>query len=444
MGDVAFMSVAFGRGSRGQTGKAIRAGAGVGPGVGAGAGACAGGAGVGAGRVRRLLAAGMMAAGLAGVAPAQDAYLLSFSGNGQWPGLSVEDQEIVCFDPGSGAVLPFLCSANGAYFNGDQDQDGLADEWNDVDGLCVMGSTASRAGEILLSLLADQGAVKDGDIVALTADGQILTRVAEATLVAAFGVTDGNLDVDAIHHDGLGGYWLSFAEDEASSLLSTDQAGVITDGSILHYDSVTQFVRADYLEADVDAMVSQALGSAVSVGDVLGLSVDSRGFLAFTVQSPSSDDASVFSIEGGGTVLLSEAALGTTNSAELDALSLQGRMAFVGTQVEPIQPGPGIGVQIDLHAPGAARRCSVMLSWTRGSANLWPGAGFHGLYLEPSDVLLPLSLIVPWTQATTDGAGRATLTLPPVPVGFQATLFGQVLDWTTGSFGAPFTIELQG
>jgi hypothetical protein len=393
----------------------------------------------------RRAAAGSLGivAALGTAAIGQDAFVFSFSGNGQWPALTVEDQEVASFDPATGMARPYFSTANGAFFTGDLNGDGLADEWGDVDALCVAPGTARRAGVAWLSLISDQGPFEDGDILHVDQTGVLQVALAEDALVSAFGVTDGNLDVDALHWDPQGDVLLSFAEDEDSSVLSTDSVGLITDGSILQYNPASGAVALVYTEADVDQMVTQARGAITTTGDVLALALHSSGELYFSVQSPSSDDATVFSDAAGGTLVLAEAQLGLTNAAELVAMALAS-MPFVGLQATPRAPIAGESVQIIVASAQPSQSCSVLLSWQPASSTTFPGAGFHGLFVDPSDPLFSVGLAMAWTYATTDAAGQATIQVPSVPVGVQGQLFGQVFDWTSATFGTPFVIDLQG
>jgi hypothetical protein len=279
----------------------------------------------------------------------------------------------------------------------------------------------------------------------LSSAGSLQTLHLEADLVAHFGILDGNADVDALHLDAGGRLWLSFAETEDSSVLSTDSPSLITDGSILFFDPATQSVGVAYTEAEVDQMVSTALGSSSTILDVFGLSQNAQGELYFCVQSPSAHDASIFSEVGGGTLVMAESGFGFSNAIELNAVDVrQTTPSHLVASVSPYQIPAGTVAQIDLYGGAVLQDFVLLLSWSKGDRDLFPGPGFGGLALSVSDPLLLISLSVSWLRGTTDAGGQASISLPPAPLGVATLLYGQPYDLTGRTFGTPFAIELQG
>ena len=142
--------------------------------------------------------------------------------------------------------------------------------------------------------------------------------------IQAIGSTDGNVDVDAFTLTDQGVIYFSLADTESSSTLSGSQAGVVMDGAILRSDGQGN-VSILYTEDDVDALLANALGGSPSAVDVQGLAWDAaQQRLLFTVQSPTSHDASVFTDQGGGALIpgYEEADLGFSGGIEMDALTL--------------------------------------------------------------------------------------------------------------------------
>lgn len=377
-------------------------------------------------------------------ASAQDQLLFSLTSAGTAPFGALADGEIARFDPVSGRCLPWLSMASGAFFAGDLDGDGATDEWKDVDALHVTPS-GGRVSEVYLSFNATTGPWLDGDIVRVGADGLLVLAWSEAQLIAALGFSDGQVDVDGFALAPDGRLLLSFAEDEASSLLSTDAIGVVTDGSIVSWDPVLALPGVETTEGAIDALISNALGRSLKSGDTLGVALDQSGLLCFTVQSPSSDDATVFRAANGGEVVVAEASLGVTGAPEIDALGLVDAGAeFLAARVTPRLVPANVSATVTLD--GAANHAFVMtLALARGDAASFAGDGFIGLFLDPTDLLFAASLAdFTFTWGVTDGAGQATLQFDPAPPGITVTLFAQAYDFDGNTFGAPLALELEG
>ncbi len=370
----------------------------------------------------------------------QESFLFSTSGTSQaWFG-ELEDQEIARFESSSGTVMPWLRTTTGRFFAGDVSGNGEADPWNDVDAISVRRD-ALGVQEVFVSLLSDLGTMKDGDVLRLTGNGGMANLFTEDEVITAFGIVDGNVDVDAFHYGENGTHLLSFAETEDSTIVSSDNPGEIFDGAILSWNLATNEVAVVHSEAQIDQFVSQALGEGVATLDVLGVSLGSTGELRFTVQSPSDHDASVFSPAVGGTLVTAEADLGLLNQAELNALSIcEESTEFLSAQVSP-NPVPG-GEDWTLTVSGAPLQPFwTLLALDRAPAG-WSGSGFQGLFLSPMDSLLWWSLGTPWLKGETDASGFATVSMPVVPAGFSVTLLGQMFVPGEKIFGTPFAVNL--
>lgn len=379
----------------------------------------------------------------AGVAAAQESVIFSLSSSGTAGFGPLADTEIAIWEPSTGATRPWLMTPTSAFFGGDVDGDGKSDEWKDVDALYVH-QQGNRVDEVLVSFNTSFGAFADGDVVRLAPDGTLAAAYTEAQLVAAFGLANG-MDLDGLHVGPDGRIYVSFADDEPSSLLSTDLSGVITDGSIVWWDTVNQVVGIEITEGQVDSLVSHALGKPATTTDTLGIAMDRNGVISFSVQSPSGDDASVFSEANGGEYVRREADLGLTGSPEIDALDLQtAPIAFLTARV-PLRVIPANTVAtVDVDGPAPLHTFALLLDFQRGDTSRFPLNGLGGLALDPSDPMFVIALAgMPWIWGFTDAAGHGTIVFP-APVGITVTVLGQPYDFDARVCGTPIALEFEG
>src|SRR6185295_8818424 len=106
-------------------------------------------------------------------------------------------------------------------------------------------------------------------------------------------------------------------------------------------------------ENQVSALVTHALGVTTTTGDTMSLARDpATDELLFTVQSPTAQDATVFSTAGGGTVVAghAEADFGFTGSPECDALDVP-LWSFPSLTVST--PAPAAGANFTVSIAGA-------------------------------------------------------------------------------------------
>jgi hypothetical protein len=357
----------------------------------------------------------------------------------------LEDTEIALYDASAGITRPWLMAPTGAFFTGDVTGDGATDLWKDVDALYV-GQVKKRVVDVIVSFNTGLGGFVDGDLIRLDPAGVLSMFHSESELVIAFAIGDGNVDVDGLHVGPDGRIYVSFADNEASSLVSTDLPGTITDGSIVWWDPVNLAVGVQQTETAIDGLVSHAMGKAVTTGDTLGIAMDRNGVICFSVQNPSTDDASVFSEANGGEYVRKEADLGLTGAPEIDALDLTPfPPAFLAARATPrLVPG-NISAVVDLDTAPSVRPFVLLLSTARGDADLLPFKGMRGVALDALDPLFAASLHdLPWCLGVTDVAGHASVTLPPAPVGVVMTLFCQPFDLGSNTVGTPIALELQG
>jgi hypothetical protein len=381
----------------------------------------------------------------AAAAHAQDRVVFSVTTSVNAPFGTLNNTELAQYDPATGLVTPWLRDATATYYTGDLNGDGLGDVWKNVDAFSVTMAAPDRIGEIYLSFSASFGGFLDGDILKLGSDGKLAVAWSEAQIVAAFGCTDGNVDVDALKVLPDGTVMLSFADNEASSILSTDQTGVITDGSVVSWDPATGIVQVVFTEANVDAMVSHALGKATATGDTKSISVDSSGNRVFTVQSPSSDDATIFSEANSGSIYLAESALGLPSTAEIDAFDfVPATCDFLVSHPASIAVPSIQALNVDFDGP-PNRFFVLLLGLARGDTGAFPLPGFKGLALPVTDPLFLLSLgAVPFLFGSTDPSGHGVVYFPNAPAGLVLTIYGQPFDLSEGVLGTPIEVDFTG
>ena len=339
---------------------------------------------------------------------------------GDWP---VGDQEL--FTHGADGVSRVTWpSETLAALAGDPGGTGLHHVFGDVDAVHDQGLIPADRG-LYVSLVTNEGGFLDGDVLRVQPSGFVVF-LAEAAFMDATGATDGNVDVDAFHREPDGRVIFSFAEDEASSLLSGDDPGVIADGDVLTWMPSLGTADILYTESAIDGLVSQALGVATVTGEVKGLARDPvSNALLFTVQSPSAHDASLFSDEGGGQLVPghTEADMGFGGAAELDALSVS-PTSWPSLTVSDGLPAAGDTLHADLRGTNPGDAYVLLMALDIGPV-LIPAFGWGGLMLT-DDLLLQTSVVLtPSRTVIADGLGEARFSatipagIPPVDVHLQ-------------------------
>lgn len=349
----------------------------------------------------------------------------------------------------TGGAARYLSSQALMALLGDLDHDGVFDAPADVDALAWAprpGASGPAPQDLLFSITTSLGPYEDGDLLRL-ADGQgVIVEVSEAELVAALQPTAGGFDLDAAARTPPGQIWFSVESDLSGTVL-----GDVLDGDVLVYDRQTGQVRRERSEAEIQALVTAATGSTTAIGDLLSLSFyPPTGELAFTVQAPTSADATVFGAGGGGRVLSgwSEADWQFQVETELDAL------AFVpGGAPQP----PVIGTDVPFYGQGALMRITAHHGNPGGTILGYlaettaylaqPGQGIGFFFLDRAD---------PWLQQFVrhgsthphllDSSGSATFdwTTPVLKAGTPyMDLYFQALDVSTGHWSPPIVVRVQ-
>ncbi len=384
---------------------------------------------------------------LCGLASAQGDVVMSLSGPGTLPGgATVEDEELVLVGGASGPRR-YLSGASLALYFGDRNGDGLMDEPNDIDALEIMPVQAGVpviAG-VYFSILTDQNGIKDGDIVRfdpLQPSGGLEIAYSEGQIVAAVVANDGNVDVDGMAFAPDGSLIFSLAEDELTGASSV----VVADDDVLMLKPGATVATVLFTGAQLEAMAQNALGTSAAIADVRGLEFDGSA-MYFIVQSPSSDDATVFSTAGGGSIVpgLAEAALGFGNAVEADALAFDPGLGFPCLELDVVNPIDGQTVTAAVSGLTPNAPFVLLVSGATALAGTAVQvAGFGALVIDPNDPWFILGVQnLPALASISDPIGVGTFGhATPAAVGFPYDLAVQALDAQSGRVSSPVLLEV--
>lgn len=393
--------------------------------------------------------AGVALLALALLAPASAAQghelLVSLSGDDTLPGGAVRDQDLVRHAPGVPAfvawpseTLTLLAGAGGS---------GTWPVFGDIDAVHDAGGATADAG-LYLSLGSDEAGFKDGDVFRGGAGAYAVFRT-EAEFIAAAGASDGNVDVDAFHLDPDGTILFSFADNEASAFLSGDDPGVVKDGDVLAWPAGAATAFVLLTEAQVSQLVTTALASpsALATTDTTALARDPQtGDVLFAVQSPTANDATVFTTALGGSILEGHAEpdFGFSGSPELDALSIAGSVFPVASVSTP---NPAAGSSFELRLAGAVPGSPHILLAALGLDAPQPQLSGWGGFVLAQDALLDtcwtltnVLLVVPGSDGSGTYSAAVPAGLPPVDVVLQVVAPAAAGQPASGS--NPLLIEL--
>jgi len=312
----------------------------------------------------------------------------------------------------------------------------------DIDGLARrpgMDPAGHRA--LAFSLQSDEGGFLDGDVLGLAPGGGYEVLVFEEDIQSELGVAGTSIDLDAIAYDSAGQLVFSLQANLAGSVL-----GDLSDGDLLRLDAGGG-VTLLFSEADVQADISAITGSASAINDVLGVDVVSGEYWV-SVQSPSANDGSVYSIGSSPQLILDEADAGL-EGAELDALVWAdplGSLGTLGFSTHSSSPGATVTAEFSGGLPNS--RVMVLMAGTTGYASS-EGilAGFGGVYVDLLDPWLNTLVPVPVVRLDQSGAFTRTVVLPvgnSGGAGFDGSAGWsfQTIDLNTLEISAPFRIEL--
>jgi len=371
----------------------------------------------------------------------------SLSGSGDLASYQVSKEEILIHDKTAGTRLLF--SNEGiAFLTGDLNKNGIEDFPGNINALHFNPSNGNPdPSDILFSASTNCCGVKDGDVVSFCEPEGLSVFMSESYFVTATGATDGNVDVDAFTIAPSGWIYFSFADNEKSSILSGSQPGVILDGAIIALNPAGG-ASIFYTEEDVSALVSHALGANISAGDLMGLTFDpTDNCLLFSVQSPSSHDASVFSDANQGEVVPDhdESLLGFASQVEMDALSLLPVFEDVRSlQIDPRYPASGDTIAITINGGAPFGIFFLLISGAKSTA--LPGPFYNGfgsilLDMNHSFFISGLMGIVGLSgQLDVNGVGTIIKTLPVDP--YMLDFHIQAFEPLNRALSHPMTLEM--
>lgn len=329
---------------------------------------------------------------------------------------------------------------------GDLDGDGVPDLPDGVDALTEVRRPWQEQAwmtDLWFSMDRDAYGFSDGDVLRLTPAGPPEVVHREDELRAALGLSGGTFDVDALAvRKADGALCFSLRDGAAGTAL-----GDLADGDVVAWLPDSGEVTILAREADFQAWVEHALGrSPGPIGDVKAIAFrPADGALCFTVQSPSDQDATVFSTAGGGEVVvgLEEAGWGFRDSFELDALTFAGA-----------QEGPTLTLTVSDRTPAAGEVLHVTVRHATPGAQLtgWmsPRARVRRLALGGIGWVLPDqgAGFRPWPFAGDDFAdaegefhGSLKVDAPVVGGGREWVL--QVVDVDGNGLSTPVRIHLR-
>ncbi|MDG2310476.1 MAG: hypothetical protein P8L98_07850, partial [Planctomycetota bacterium] len=229
---------------------------------------------------------------------------------------------------------------------------------------------------------------------------------------------------------------LSFRDGLQSSSL-----GAIADGDIISWNPQTGAASIYANESDVQAWVNNAMGGAAAIGDVKSISFDTgRQALLFSVQSPSDQDATVFTAADGGSVFheLFEPSWQFRVPTELDALCLAPQrvtqIPILSVSVPYVQQGSEVKLRIR-HALAQANIIGACSSVYK--IMLWPNASVGFSVLSRNALYYQTWPLAgePTLQSDHYGSASYSFKLPSLPIAVsevlvycQARIYGQGLS----------------
>ena len=263
----------------------------------------------------------------------------------------------------------------------------------------------------------------DGDIMALDQKGGLRVLYSEIQIMQDLNISVGFVDVDALCLRSQEELLLSFRDGLQSSSL-----GTIADGDIVSWNPQTGDASIYANESDVQAWVNNATGGGPAIGDVKSISFDTgRQALLFSVQSPSDQDATVFTTADGGSVFyeMSETSWQFRIPTELDALCVAPQRVtkapILSVSVPYVQQGSYVQLRIR-HAFAQANivgACSSVYKIT-----LWPGAsvGFSSLSRNASYYQMWPRTGQSKLKSDNHGSANYSLKLPLLPIAVSEAL----------------------
>lgn len=362
---------------------------------------------------------------------------------------SCKDEALILQQEGSAGAGVYWSAQSWSFQLRDADGDGWLDTLPGVDALTCdthAAGTAFSPQNVLFSMDGNYQQFEDGDLLRMDVNGGLEQVIPEQEFLDALQHQSGSFDLDAVcRQDQL--LWFSVKDAVQSASL-----GTIEDGDILQYDFTNGLVSRIYSEADVQAMVDQATASSNAIGDVKALAIyPGSGELAFTIQSPSADDATVFGSGQGGRLIpgWSEPDWAFQEATELDALT------FLPLQVDlpPIlatdlpYADQNSSVKIKVRHGSPQGMVKGLFAYRRGFDNQLSYGGVGAIYLDQMDHAYQRQMSqgsLHRTALDASGAGDFdwdTGTLPPQFSHMDILI--QALDVTSMRLSNPIVVRLR-
>jgi hypothetical protein len=317
-----------------------------------------------------------------------------------------------------------------------------------VDALCVVprsGAQVLTPCDFAFSTDANYANFLDGDVLRIDPRGGLSLLLSEADISAALQLTSGNFDLDALH----------YAEEvcffSVKDGLQSASLGNIEDGDLLWYRTSDGATGRAYTEAQIQALVDHANPGAGTIGDLRSLSVHpSTQELCFTVQGPTSDDATLYGDAQGGRLIpgFAETDYGFQVSTELDAFCfLEDEFpTAVVLDVDLPYASSGQAIQLKLRHATPLGKVKGVMTRKRGFAES-SYSGVNAIFLDQANPLFQRQFQNGWMHATqTDAGGNASFrwTAPDLPPQFsQVDHYFQALDLESGALSNPVLVRLR-
>jgi len=323
---------------------------------------------------------------------------------------------------------------------GDSNADGVFDLPDGIDAVTYLPSVGTQAPSIFdLAFSSDRDFLgfQDGDILHLSRNGGMQVLHSETELEAVLLPSSGSLDIDALAFVSASVYRFSLKDGLVGTVL-----GDLSDGDVLEWDISAGSISLIATEAEVQAWVTNATGSASAIGDVKALSFHPvTGEMLFTVQSPSSIDATVFAADQNGTILVGweEDDWGFQISTEIDALSFipaeLEQPVILSTDVNYLHPGESFQLRVRHAAAGtrlsgmAGPQYQVVTSTRGGVGYAVLDLGVPPIHRWPAPSASPLF-------ADSNGGASYMARTPSLPAGMTSVMlwyqvFAHGMGWSS-------------
>jgi len=317
-----------------------------------------------------------------------------------------------------------------------------------VDALCVApraGAQAITPCDFAFSTDANYGNFLDGDVLRIDPRGGLSLLLSETEISTALQLSSGNFDLDALH----------YADDvcffSVKDGLQSASLGSIEDGDVLWYRLDDGSTGRVYTESQIQALVDNANPGVGAIGDLRSLSAHpSTKELCFTVQGPTSDDATLYGDGQGGRLIpgFAEVDYGFQVSTELDAFCFLEKQLPSSLVLDVDLPYTSSGQSIQLkvrHATPLGKVKGVMTRKRDFSESSY--AGVSAIFLDQTSPLFQRQFQNGWMHAMqTDAGGSASFrwTAPDLPPQFShVDHYFQALDLESGELSNPALIRLR-